>query len=141
MNINVQRLVIARFTATYGEPNTSDPEAFMAEYSRALGGFPSPILERAIDRVIDEHEFNSWPKVGTCVKACRRLTPEPVIEFPKHMDEPLPQRTAEQKAMARKIADQFRATVGRNNFIDPEPRRSLPRVDRDAWNARFGRRT
>jgi hypothetical protein len=135
VNQNVQTLVIDRFANLYGAPETEDPSQFMAEYSRALSGFPAAVIKSAIDRIIDENEYRFWPTVGTCKKACQRLMPEPVLQFPK-TDRDLPPPTPEAKARCRALAAELRATVGRNNVVGDRPRQKFMPPDREAWTAR-----
>lgn len=135
MNENVQTLVISRFTNLYGAPETEDPGQFMAEYSRALSGFPAHVMQTAINRVIDENEYRFWPTVGACKKACQRLMPEPVLQFPKD-DRDLPPPTEESKARCRALVAELRATVGLQNIVTGKLGGPPPATNRDAWNAR-----
>lgn len=135
MNENVQTFVINRFARLYGAPDTQSPELFIAEYGRALSGFPANVLRVAVDRIVDENEFKFWPTIGTCVKACRRLMPEPVQHYPKD-DRDLPPPTEESKARCRALAAELRATVALQNIVTGKLGRSPPPTDRDAWNAR-----
>ena len=135
MTAHVQNFVIDRFLMLYGTPNTDNVDGFFREYIRALSGFPADVLDRGISRVIEEHEFASWPTVGTCVKACRRLIPEPVPQFPKD-DRDLPPPTPEAKARCRALAAELRATVGLQNIVTGQLGGPPPATNRDAWNAR-----
>lgn len=135
MNPNVQDLVLNRFAALYGAPDTEDPGLFVSEYGRALSGFPADVLRRGIDRVVDENDFKSWPTVGACKKACQRLMPEPVLQFPKD-DRDLPPPTPEAKARCRALAAELRATVGLQNIVTGKLGGPPPATTRDAWNTR-----
>lgn len=77
---NVNQCVFVRFRALYGEPNSPDPDLFLDLYEEALGGYSDEILDAAVQVVIAEHDYNTWPKPGTVVKACKNVAP-PVKSF------------------------------------------------------------
>jgi hypothetical protein len=68
---DVQKLMLARFSALYGAPAAPNPQAVIDEYTHALKGFTLEALQHGADKVIAENTFRAWPTVGECVKACR----------------------------------------------------------------------
>lgn len=67
--IDVAEIMLRRFGVLYGEPKTSDVEAFIAEYERALAGTSREFLEAATDRIVRSQDRRAWPTPGECVKA------------------------------------------------------------------------
>lgn len=63
--------MIARFMAVYGEPRTTDPEMFLAEYRKALTPYSAEILEAATDRLILSSAF--WPKPAEAIAEAQRV--------------------------------------------------------------------
>jgi hypothetical protein len=61
---DVEKIVIERFTNLFGEPKTPNPVGFIAEYEHALSGYSAGLLRRAVDSVIAEHRFSTWPTIG-----------------------------------------------------------------------------
>lgn len=107
----VSDVVLKRFTVLYGEPKTSDFEAFIAEYETALKGYHEPILRQAVDRVVQANEYRSWPMPGEICKAChdiglgrlkaeRRTVRAPEPDYPA----PSPDSAARVRALAQKFA-------------------------------------
>lgn len=68
--------VIKRLMNVFGAPNVPDPDALYNEFGKALKGFSESILDEAIDRVMREHVYASWPSLGECVKHCRNVAHE-----------------------------------------------------------------
>jgi hypothetical protein len=56
--------VIRRFLTVYGAPNTHDEAAYFDEYIRALSKVSESLLKSAVDEIIDNRTFSSWPTVG-----------------------------------------------------------------------------
>ncbi|CCB64450.1 hypothetical protein [Hyphomicrobium sp. MC1] len=68
--------VVKRLLNVFGPPSVPDPDALYEEFGKALKGFSESILDEAIDRVMREHVYASWPSLGECVKHCRNVAYE-----------------------------------------------------------------
>jgi hypothetical protein len=60
----MSRHFLERLTVVYGEPETSDNAGFFDEYRRGLGEYSADVMDRAIDRMLRERKFRSWPTIG-----------------------------------------------------------------------------
>lgn len=58
-----------RFLNLYGAPDVVNPEAFVAEYDKALGGTDPSLLETASNALVKQHKYRNWPTIGECVAA------------------------------------------------------------------------
>lgn len=67
--------VLSRLWTSYGKP--LEPER-LQEYQRMLQIVPLGLLEKAIDRVVREHTFNSVPTVGEVWFAVRKELGNPL---------------------------------------------------------------
>lgn len=60
-----------RLVAVFGMPNRPDPKAFLDEFVKAVGTvWPEGVLERAVSRLIAEHEDPFWPMPGRLRALC-----------------------------------------------------------------------
>ena len=57
---------LQRMLVTFGEPRTSDGQAFLAEYRRVLAAFPAEVLDKAADDLIAGGTMRIWPTPGAC---------------------------------------------------------------------------
>lgn len=62
---------IDRMLAMFGEPKTTSPERFIAEYQKALAGVEASLLELAVDRVMKRSTF--WPKPAEILEEVNRI--------------------------------------------------------------------
>jgi hypothetical protein len=133
-------IVIKRFTTHFGPPATSDPRGLVADYRRELGSIPMEILRAAIDLVVRQHKFRFWPTIAEVleavakVKADRERHNEWRAQQTYVLEDP-PTRSPEEKA---RVAAMVAATVEQLRKANRKPR-TLPRTDREAWEARHGR--
>ena len=58
------RHYLERLSTVYGKPETDDVGAFLAEYAKALKDFHPDTMDRAIDRMLRERKFRTWPTIG-----------------------------------------------------------------------------
>lgn len=99
-----KEIIAKRFTTTFGEPPTTDPEAFLNEYVRALTGTDINLLTRAVDYVIDHTEstYGTWPTPGTLRAAvttvAERMAAHDARKFNAAADAYRTEPTKEQKA-------------------------------------------
>ena len=122
MSQTVFSKVIRRFGTVYGTPNVPDQNALYDEFCKALGGYSASILENAVDAVIRNHEYPTWPTVGEVVKAARAFVAStfkpdvspPVVEWPPP--------TPEQKARADHQQRQMHLSAIGNSFVDIQRR-------------------
>jgi len=61
---------LSRLQTMYGEPDSDDPAAFLAEYARLLRNYTAKELDGAGDIVLRRNRYKTWPTVGECVNAC-----------------------------------------------------------------------
>jgi hypothetical protein len=134
---DIKKLIIGPLTAIFGKPNMPDPLVFVAVLERELGGVPESILEEATKLLIRRHAY--WPKPKECLDAveavkarCARLNELRA----QSADAPTPRPTPspEEKASVQAQSDNLKRFLLET---DPKPSFSeLPRVDREAWEAR-----
>ena len=56
-------IAIARLTAVFGEPKTTDPETYVDDFRKALAGVEGRLVEKAVDRWM-KRETPYWPRPG-----------------------------------------------------------------------------
>lgn len=125
MNQNVQKLVLARFSALYGAPQAENAEAFVGEYHRALKGYTSDALTFAADRVISRNTYRAWPTVGECVEAANACpSPRSQAHFEPTPDKVVTNLTPEQlaemearNARVQALVDGFKRQVAVENAM------------------------
>ena len=66
--------VVARLSAVYGDPKTTDAVMFVDEYVKALTGFDGRVLHRAADRVIKSSMF--WPRPAEIIAEAEHVASE-----------------------------------------------------------------
>lgn len=66
--------LIARLMTVYGEPRTDDPDAFLAEYRKALAGYSAEVLAKAGDEIIKGAVY--WPRPAEAIATARRVAAE-----------------------------------------------------------------
>jgi hypothetical protein len=102
-------IVIKRFTTHFGPPATSDPRGLVADYRRELGSIPRDILMAAIDLVVRQHKFRSWPTIAEVLDAVAKVK----FDRERHNEwraqqtyihEDLPTRSPEEKARVAALA-------------------------------------
>lgn len=117
MSMNVDNLVLKRFTTLYGLPTTDDQEGFLEEYRTALTGTDPRILKPAIDLAIKRQEVPAWPPVGACSAAVREISDrqysERRLEFPKEEEycQPTPESRARVQALVDGLVRKLRMKV------------------------------
>lgn len=92
-----------RLVNVFGLPNRPDPQAFLNEFVSAVGTlWPDGVLERAVSRLIAEHNDPGWPRPAALKALCNAECPRAPIfsaydERPKLTDEQM----AEQERVMR----------------------------------------
>lgn len=113
---HVLQAVVSRFVTLYGEPRTDSAEALYSEYVRALKDFDQEALEAAVDEIIKQHTFPTWPTPGEVYKQAlteaaklyaKRKKPEPSPE-PMKRDDGRYVLTDEQKAHNRQMIEELK---------------------------------
>lgn len=69
----VFKKVVKRLLNVFGPPTNGDPEDVFAEFDKAFRGYTADVLEAAIDRVMKEHVYASWPTVGEVMAAVQAV--------------------------------------------------------------------
>lgn len=62
--MSVQRIMLDRFSAVYGQPDTPNPKLFIAEWVRSFHKACPEALSATVDRVIDNRQYRGWPTIG-----------------------------------------------------------------------------
>lgn len=108
-----------RLAAVYGEPQTEFKPELFAEFVSALSGFRGDVLAKAVDRVVRERHFPTWPTVGEVVKACRDVADELADKYsPQRPKEQRRYEPVEQELAKELLAKAMIGLDPRNNFED-----------------------
>ena len=75
-------VLIKRLGVIYGEPDSHDPKAYIAEIERLTKGYGNDIQSDAADHVISTHRYKSWPTPAQCVQACHLMAEEQASRQP-----------------------------------------------------------
>ncbi len=129
---DVQILVLDRFQKLYGDPKRSDMEAFFEEYEIALMGWNEDVLRRAVDIVVREHEYPSWPMPGAVHKACERVAPTRQVT-PNYPDPERVHLTDQQHAAMDEAYAKTRAVLQKTADGLELGKRPLPDTSRPAF--------
>lgn len=62
--MSVQRIMLDRFAAVYGQPETPNPKLYIAEWVRSFHKACPEALSVTVDRIIDERKYRTWPTIG-----------------------------------------------------------------------------
>lgn len=65
-NIMLERLLIV-----YGDPDSHDPKAYMAEVARLMSKYSDTTLHDATDHLLATHRGRMWPTPAQCINACQ----------------------------------------------------------------------
>jgi hypothetical protein len=136
---DVSEIMLHRFGVLYGEPKTSDMDAFIGEYEKLLKGTEKELLVAATDRVIKGQVRRYWPTPGECHKAVNeaaelRHSALNAATPPKREPE-RPPLTPEERERSRELMRKFHQDMAKNNFVSDLGAKA-PAVDRDTWNSR-----
>lgn len=140
--MTVNAIVIARLVRLYGPPTcgAGDTERFFDEYRKPLSKVSDELLQKAIDRVVEEQEGHFWPTVGTIVAATRTIAAELAADQRRQMIDNTPQYARPDPETRARVNSLVKDTLTAMNAKSP-PRvkfGDLPPVDREAWETRFG---
>lgn len=107
-----------RLAAVYGEPQTEFKPELFAEFFAALSGFRGDVLAKAVDRVVRERHFPTWPTVGEVVKACRDVADEIADKFSP--DKPKEHRRYEpvDQEVAKALLSKAMASLDKKNQFE-----------------------
>jgi hypothetical protein len=68
--------LLARLCIVYGQPDSHDPTAYLAEVAKMLARYTAADLQRAGDHIIRTHKFRSFPTPAQIVVACEDARPQ-----------------------------------------------------------------
>jgi len=126
--------VLRRLSAVYGEPQTEFTEELFGEFARALAAYRADILTNAVDRVIRDRAFPTWPTVGEVVKACREVADEMADKYvPERVPPPREYKPVDQH-VAEALLRRARASINAGNSFNEIVARKR------AWEADTGSR-
>lgn len=121
MNTDVTTL-IGRFVSVYGSPNTPDPEGFIAEFEKAVGGYRGDFLAKAGDAIIRKNVF--WPKPAEVLEAIHSIverTRESYVAELDQREKDWKKPTEEELARTRELMARLRLDLSRNAMEDGDP--------------------
>lgn len=122
-----------RLVAVFGMPNRPDPKAFLDEFVAAVGTvWPAGVLERAVSRLIAEHDEPFWPMPGKLRALCKAECPKPSLDNGPVDDRP--QLTDEQVAEQERVMREHRKRMI-DQKLDDEAWSSLPDVSRGPFES------
>ena len=85
-------LLVKRLMVIYGEPDSINPDAYLAEIESLTSKFGNDVLKEAADDVISTHRFKTWPTPAQCIQACHLVAerqaaskPPKYYRFPSKM--------------------------------------------------------
>ncbi len=67
--MSFETILVDRFIALYGPPQTENPALYLAEWRRNFSVTDPEILTAAVNTIIRRHTFTTWPTIGEVVKA------------------------------------------------------------------------
>lgn len=125
--------LIARLVNVFKEPQCEDPDAYVAEFRKAIKGYTADVLEQAGDEVIKRCTF--WPRpaevIGIIEEICRRReAAKPAPPRPKDLPPPTPEQVARSRQILAAAVAAMRA--GAPKAIQPAP---LPPMQRPQFEA------
>lgn len=112
--------VIKRLANVFGPPNVSEPDEFFAEYQKAFAGYSADVLQSAVDRVMKEHVYASWPTVGEVMAAVQAvLSARSTGSAPEHIKfsalGPEPGKKYVDPERLKELISSFSASLEANN--------------------------
>lgn len=136
---HVLETVVSRFVTLYGEPRTDSAEALYSEYVRALKDWDRDALQAAVDEVVKNHTFPTWPTPGEVYKQARTEAARLYAMRPRPAPETEPQTrpdgrlevSEEQRAHNRKLIEGLKRQVVVETWQSP----TLPTPDRSFMQA------
>ncbi len=142
---DVKRIALNRFATLFGAPDVPNPVEFKAEYIRALSGTEVGLLNEAITKVIDEHEYRNWPTIGECRAAIASVGEERAAVQRRReaygLSPAAPQPTQQTNPeMQARIAAMVKETVAKLKVSDEamtKRRAEWAPTDRNAWAERM----
>jgi hypothetical protein len=124
---------IDRLLAMFGEPRTTSPERFLAEYQKALTGIEGEILDLAVDRVMKTATF--WPKPAELLEEVNRIAADKYRHRSVDWDAVEADRkagwqfsdlqkaspTPEARAEAQRLVDEMKRNIAANKLDEQDP--------------------
>jgi hypothetical protein len=101
--------IVRRFLALYGEPRTPDPELYLAEYGKALSGYPIDALMTAADELIRASPF--WPKPSEVIAKVDAELKWKARSVPPKAPEPRRVPTPEERERVAALMVEFRKAM------------------------------
>lgn len=121
--------LMSRLHAVFGEPRTPDPDTFLHEFARAIGGWSDDVLAKAGDEIIRTCTF--WPKPAEVNEAAQRIVSATYKPTPYPAGPELPPPTPEEAERARKLVEEAAQVIikrGKEAMgIEDKPMRDVSR--------------
>lgn len=119
--------VLSRLFVVYGQPDSQDPDAYVAECNRVLARYTPAIQERAVSIVLDTHRRRGWPLPSefalACDEAARQIAPRCIVPSQPSAPPP-PPPTPDQIERAARLMEIFRRNMAANVLPPERPARS-----------------
>lgn len=124
--------LIARLVNVFKEPQCEDPDAYVAEFRKAIKGYTADVLEQAGDEVIKRCTF--WPRpaevIGIIEEICRRKeAAKPAPPPPKDLPPPTPEQVKRAREWTAMLKSVVRARTAFPNQSEPLPPMQRPQFE------------
>jgi len=68
--------LLQRLAVVYGQPDSPDPKAYLAEVAKLMSKYRDSTLDAAADLILKTHRGYRWPTPAQCVTACEDVLAE-----------------------------------------------------------------
>ncbi len=117
----VKTLVLARFLNLYGSPKCDDEAEFFGEFHKALNGYCEKVLRIALDRVVRNRLYPTWPTVGEVNRMCAEVSAELAPTPAASGGEDWPMPSDAERARVQRLTAELAAKLS-----EPPPDRRQP---------------
>ena len=111
--------IINRLMAVFGEPKSSNPELFLAEFARAMDGYDPDALRKAADNLINNAKY--WPRPAELLDEARRVLGERQKHRPPETFAPRQDPTPEEIAGVKAMLVDFHKFMAANVTVSERP--------------------
>lgn len=109
---------LMRLQTMYGEPDSDNPAAFLAEYARLLKKYSGSTLDKACDLVLRNNRYKTWPTIGECVSCCEDAIEKTTADAPRNFGMKQPEWSPERvKAADEMIVSDIGRRAGDEGWI------------------------
>lgn len=87
--------LLQRLAVVYGQPDSPDPQAYLAEVAKLMSKYHNSTLDAAADLILKTHRGYRWPTPAQCVTACEDVLADQANRQPVKTGPQYPDWTAE----------------------------------------------